>query len=97
MRSGASLTRLKMVAGWSAVVLAVGCATAKVETLKEYSGKDPLPRPTRVLVHDFAVSPDEVSLNSGPLARLARAFAEVPRRSSSRSDGRSPRPCRRRW
>lgn len=64
--------------GWVAVILMAGCAPTKVETMQEYSGKDPLPRPTLVLVHDFAVSPDDVSLNSGPLARLARVFKDAP-------------------
>ncbi len=89
MRSGANPIGLKKAAGWIAVLLAAGCATTKVETLKEYSGKDPLPRPTRVLVHDFAVSPDELSLNSGPLAKLARAVAGTPQQEEQLKVGRA--------
>jgi len=36
------------------------------------SDRDPLPRPDMVLVDDFAVSPERVSLNRGLFARLGR-------------------------
>jgi Domain of unknown function (DUF4410) len=53
-----------------------GCGSAKVKPLKANSALEPFPRPDRVLVYDFAVSPDEVSLNSGPLARLRHSMSD---------------------
>lgn len=60
----------------SCAVLAVaGCTTVK--TVDEYKG--PLPRPDRVLVYDFAVSPDEVKLDRGLSARAYQALKGTPR------------------
>src|SRR5207302_4682695 len=42
-----------------------------VNTSQKYSGKSLLPRPDRVLVYDFAVSANDVKLNSAIGARLA--------------------------
>jgi hypothetical protein len=44
-----------------------GCTSTKVTSQNQYLGF--LPKPHRVLVYDFAVSPDEVELDSG-LAKL---------------------------
>jgi len=47
-----------------AMLLAVpACAPTSVVTTGEVSGQ--MPRPDRILVYDFAVSPDEVKLDSG--------------------------------
>src|SRR5690242_9706706 len=40
---------------------------------------DPLPRPDRVLVYDFAVSPEQVSLNRGLFARLGELVERIER------------------
>src|SRR5208283_3340362 len=45
------------------VGLLAGCASTNVTSEKEYEGF--LPKPNEVLVYNFAVSPDEVELNSG--------------------------------
>ncbi len=62
-------------AGWlTAAVLALtltACAPTKVRPTGAAS-TDPLPRPDMVLVYDFAVSPEQVSLNRGLFARLGR-------------------------
>lgn len=61
--------------GWlaaAALVLTVtACAPTKVRPIGA-TATDPLPRPDMVLVYDFAVSPEQVSLNRGLFARLGR-------------------------
>jgi hypothetical protein len=46
-----------------AALLLASCGPTKVQTTEEYAGK--LPRPDRILVYDFAVSPDEVKHDTG--------------------------------
>jgi hypothetical protein len=58
------------------IVAVTGCAATKVKPVGVYSGQGALPKPDRILVYDFAVSPDEVSLNSGPLARLRALISD---------------------
>jgi len=48
------------------------CAPTKVRSVSSYRGEESLPRPDRVLVYDFAISPEEVSLNRGLFARFGR-------------------------
>ena len=56
-------------------LLALGaCAPTTVETQQDYSGTAALPRPDRVIVYDFAVSPDEVTLDQGLPEKLVRSF-----------------------
>src|SRR5205809_3965086 len=56
---------------WLILVILAGCAPTDVNTVQEYSGKSPLARPDRVLIYDFAVSANDVKLNSAIGARLA--------------------------
>src|SRR5438132_5495768 len=56
---------------WLMLVVLAGCAPTDVDTIQKYSGKSLLPRPDRVLVYDFAVSANDVKLNSAIGARLA--------------------------
>ena len=56
---------------WLTLVVLAGCAPTDMDTIQEYSGKSLLPRPDRVLVYDFAVSANDVKLNSAIGARLA--------------------------
>ena len=61
---------------WLATLLFAGCSTATV-TPRVRPG-DTLVRPDRVLVHDFAVVPDEVAIKGGPDAQaLGGAGADV--------------------
>jgi len=60
---------------WLTLVILAGCAPTNVDTVQEYSGKSPLARPDRVLVYDFAVSANDVKLNSAIGARLAHLTA----------------------
>jgi hypothetical protein len=66
---------IKTSAGWLvAAVLALtvaACAPTKVRPIGVAS-TDALPRPDMVLVYDFAVSPEQVSLNRGLFARVGR-------------------------
>ena len=68
--AGATLA-LAMVIGSAA------CAPTKVRPVTSYGGADPLPRPDRVLVYDFAVEPEQVSLNRGLFARLGRQVSSA--------------------
>jgi hypothetical protein len=76
-------------AGWLAVFLLVGCAPTKVDTTGEYTGKEPLARPNRVLVYDFAVSPDDVSLNSAIGTKLANLVKGSPKNEEQLKVGRA--------
>lgn len=58
-------------------VLVAACAPTRVRPVSSYGGDDPLPRPDRVLVYDFAVSPEQVSLNRGLFARLGREVSSA--------------------
>lgn len=62
--------RLKTALGLSVLCALVGCTS--IQTVDEYSG-GPLPRPDRVLVADFAVSPEDVKLDRGISARALAA------------------------
>jgi hypothetical protein len=63
--------------GLAVLFLAASCGTTKVKTTEKYSGK--LPRPDRILVYDFAASPDEIKLDTGLSADIARAVEGKPR------------------
>jgi Domain of unknown function (DUF4410) len=78
MRLSGVIRSGKSLALWGALALIVtvtGCASTKVKPISVSSGLESFPRPNRILVYDFAVSPDEVSLNSGPLARLRNSMS----------------------
>jgi len=47
-----------------------GCAKTTSYEVRMHDGHERLPRPDRILVHDFAVSHDEVSINSAIGARI---------------------------
>ncbi|HME71684.1 MAG TPA: DUF4410 domain-containing protein [Myxococcota bacterium] len=70
------------------LVALVGCAPTSVNLTYEQGG--PLPRPERILVYEFAVSPEEVQLDRGlgaDLERMApRTAAEIQiRRQAARA------------
>jgi hypothetical protein len=68
------------------VALAAGCATTKstleTESSMLYS------KPEHVLVYDFAVSPEEVELDSGLGAKLENAMKKTPRTEQEKEIGR---------
>jgi Domain of unknown function (DUF4410) len=59
------------------IVTIMGCASTKVQPLSVYSSSEPLPRPERIVIYDFAVSANEVTLNSGPIARLHNLTSDM--------------------
>ncbi len=63
----------------AAVALAgvAACAPAHVQTVESYAGPS-LPRPDRVVVYDFAISPDQVRLGQGIGERISRAASDAP-------------------
>ena len=71
--------------GLAAFLLIASCGPTKVKTTEEYSGK--LPRPDRILVYDFAVSPDEVKQDTGLSADIARAVEGTPRTADELKTG----------
>lgn len=74
LQSGQRLGRRAWLGGLG--LLAAGCTT-QVRTLEASGG--PVPRPDQVLVHGFAIHPDEVRLDSGIRGRLIQAFSgEAP-------------------
>ena len=63
--------------GLAALLLVASCGPSKVKTTEEYSGK--LPRPDRILVYDFAVSPDEIKQDTGLSAEIVDAVKDTPK------------------
>jgi hypothetical protein len=63
-----------------------GCASTNVSVDSEYQGF--FPQPSRVLVYDFAVSPDEVDLDSGISGDIQNLVNQSPRTEQERAIGR---------
>jgi hypothetical protein len=55
-----------------ALALLAGCAPTNVQQTSENTGA--LPRPDRILVYDFAVSPDEVKLDEGLAQEIRQRY-----------------------
>jgi Domain of unknown function (DUF4410) len=67
--------------------LFAGCASTNVTSQSEYQGF--LPKPGQVLVYNFAVSPDEVTLDSGITADIQGLVEKAtPRTDQERAIGR---------
>jgi Domain of unknown function (DUF4410) len=64
-----------------------GCASTKVTMDSNYGGK--LPRPDQILIYNFAVSPDEVELDSGISGDIQQLINQTPRTDQERAIGRS--------
>src|SRR5215472_866860 len=88
----------RFAVAFSCGLLALGaCAPTNVGTQQDYSGA-PLPRPDRVIVYNFAVSPDEVELDQGLSAELVRSFQSASTTEQERmAGGRSREQSRGRW
>ncbi len=56
------------------LAIAIGCAPTNVQ--QEKTTATQLPRPDRILVYDFAVSPEEVKLDKGLSADLMQKYEE---------------------
>ena len=62
--------------GCAFVVLAVVSSCAPTNVKQENMTLTQLPRPDRILVYDFAVSPDEVMLDKGLSADLMQKYQQ---------------------
>jgi hypothetical protein len=70
-----------------AVLALVGCAPTNVQT--QFENDTIVARPQRVLVYDFAFSPDQVQLDSGIAARVQEAMQGTPPNVQEYQIGRS--------
>lgn len=66
----------------------VACAPTHIRQEQAYSGP-PLPRPENILVADFAVTPQQVKLDSGLRARLMGMVSGTPQDVQATEDGRA--------
>ena len=73
----------------SSLIFLLGCAPTSVQTLTEYN--NPLTRPTLVTVQNFAVSPDEVKLDSGVAGKVEDLTRGSPRTAQERALGAAAR------
>jgi hypothetical protein len=71
----------------AAALLLAGCAQTEARLTRDYDGP-PLPRPDRVMVHDFAVSPDDVQLDRGLSPRVLGAIQDTSKTSREVAVGR---------
>ncbi len=67
----------------SMLLVTVACGPASVQRVSGPSGA--LPRPDRILVYDFAVTPDEVRLDSGLSTQLGQLFGGGQNPGTSRT------------
>jgi hypothetical protein len=82
------LTPNRSVAVWIAVLVwLAGCAPTSVQSTFERNAASP--RPDRILVYDFAVSPDDVQLDSGLSADVIEALKGAPRTEQELEIGRA--------
>src|SRR4051794_23059150 len=79
--------RTARLAGTLLALALTGCAAPQMRTLSSYQGPA-LPRPDGVLVHDFAVTPQEVKLDRGISARAMQAVQDPPRSDLEAGVGR---------
>jgi hypothetical protein len=79
--------RRRVEVAFSFGLLVLGaCAPTTVEPQQDYSGSA-LPRPDRVIVYNFAVSPDEVELDQGLSAELVRSLQSASTTEQERMAG----------
>ena len=83
------MKRLILVIGGILVLVPLalsGCAPTQVTVLNETPMK--LPRPDRILVYNFAVSPDEIKLDRGISNQLEAHIQKTPRTAEEKAVGR---------
>lgn len=76
-----------LIAGLMAVLVVSGCGQTQVKTVSEYGGK--LPRPDRIFVYDFAVSPDDVDTGKGVISDVEHLVKKTPRTKEEKAVGRA--------
>lgn len=75
-----------LMVGLIAVLALSGCGQTQVKTVSEYGDK--LPRPDRILVYDFATSPDDVDTSKGVISDLEHLVKKTPRTKEEKAVGR---------
>jgi hypothetical protein len=75
-----------LIIGLLAVGVIISCAPTQVKTVSEYGGK--LSRPDRILVYDFAASPDDVDTSKGVIADIEHLVKKAPRTKEEKAVGR---------
>ena len=75
-----------LMVGLITVMVVSGCGQTQVKTVSEYGGK--LPRPDRILVYDFATSPDDVDTSKGVISDLEHLVKKTPRTKEEKAVGR---------
>jgi len=73
------------IMGLAALVALNGCAPTQINTISQYAG--PVPKPSNVLVYNFAVSPDEVKLDQGISVRIENLVNKTPRTKEEKAVG----------
>ena len=68
------------------IALFTGCASTNVTVDNQYQGF--IQQPNRVIIYDFAVSPDEVELDSGISEDIQELMHKEPRTEQERAIGR---------
>jgi len=71
--------------GLAALVAFGACAPTQVNIVSKYGG--PVPRPSNVLVYNFAVSPDEVQLDQGISVKIQDMINKTPRTKEEKAVG----------
>jgi hypothetical protein len=80
----------RAAAAGAALLLALACASSKVvERLDEQPRGDLTEPPARILVYDFAASPEDVSLDASVGSRVARAVRDSEVSQEERALGRA--------
>ena len=79
-------TLWKVCATVCALILVSGCASTKVTMDNQYAGQ--LPKPDQIFVYNFAVSPDEVQLDSGLSGEIQSRISQTPRTDVELAVGR---------
>ena len=83
------ITWILAAAGLVTGTTLIGCAKTKSDVVQGYHGQERLPRPERILVYDFAVSPHDVSVNSAIGARIANFVTGTSLSEEQRKIGRA--------
>src|SRR5574341_284222 len=68
------------------IFFVMSCASTKVERASKYTGQ--LPRPDRILVYDFSVSPEDVKLDKGLSPEITRLTKGTSRTEEELKVGR---------
>jgi hypothetical protein len=84
-RVGQISTALKHVSAAALVLAMAACSPARVQPMHSYAGST-LPRPTVVVVNDFAVTPEEVKLDRGLSSRLKSMLFDSSSTSEQESE-----------